>query len=217
MEVEAKYRIPNQDTYERLLAMRALGGFVAGSIQLRQVADRYLDTAERAFLRGGFACRLRQSASRPVITLKSLTPAQDALHQRLELEVTLESGSAEQIAAWPAGAAQALAAELSHGQPLGLLLQLWQERRQRILYADDGRAVIELSLDSVRLDGQPQAVFYELEAELLPAGRLDELRAVDEVLRQEWELPAEPRSKFERGLSLADRSLLPARQSDLPA
>lgn len=208
MEVEAKYGIPDRETYERLLAIRSLGGFVAESFLHKQVEDRYFDTAERAFLRGGFACRARMSAGRPLITLKSLTPAHNALHQRIELEVRLESGNAQQIAEWPASPARTLAAELSQGQPLTLLLQLWQERHQRILHASDGREVIELSLDCVRLIAQTHAVFYELEAELLPAGAMNELQAVDDVLRQEWELAAEPCSKFERALSFADRALL---------
>ena len=65
IEVELKYRVVDLAAAERYLVDEEIGTF-AGTSALRssQFEDRYVDTADGALAKAGFAVRLRQSASR---------------------------------------------------------------------------------------------------------------------------------------------------------
>ena len=204
MEVEAKFSVPDQNTFERLLAVDRLAGLVVSTAEIRTVSDHYLDTADLAFLRRGFACRVRDSGDRVLVTLKGLGRGEDGLHSRQELEVSLEPGSGLQVTDWPPGATRDLGQEIAQESPLQTLFVVDQERHVRLL-GESGSltGAIELSLDQVHLGGLQNQVFYECEAELLPGGHMDQLLAVMEALRMQWHLGPESRSKFERGLALA--------------
>ncbi len=172
MEIEAKFTVPDQITFERLLQTERLAAFVLSPVRLKRVHDRYLDTADSAFLRGGFACRVRGTGGGDhLLTLKSLTPARGLLHMRQELEVQLPPQAGLLSANWPAGEATSLADQLSHGQPLELQFELWQERHVRLAVPGEGQlAVVELSVDRTRFDTEAQEEWLGVEAELLPAG-----------------------------------------------
>jgi hypothetical protein len=64
VEIEAKFTIPDEETFQRLLAAPALGGFNLASPALLHVRDRYLDTPTGAIRAGGYACRLRREDDR---------------------------------------------------------------------------------------------------------------------------------------------------------
>lgn len=209
MEIEAKFSIPDGSTFDRLLTAHTLAGFGVGAFRRKQIHDRYLDTADRAFLQGGFACRVRVVEGRHLVTLKSIDPAEGALHSRQELEVWIEPGMDASPEQWPASEASELARRLNRGQRLETLFEAWQERHVAALTRPaDGQGVAELSLDHVRLVEATQAAFLELEAELLSAGREQDLCAVIDALTNEWHLAAESRSKFERGLAVARPDLV---------
>lgn len=209
MEVEAKFRVPDEHTFDNLLEARTLAGYRVGPSKTKQVHDRYLDTADFAFLRGGFACRVRLSQNSRLITLKSVNPAQGAIHNREELELSLPPDGTLEIESWPDSELTALARALSAGKPLELLFELWQERQVRLVEtAADGRPVIEFSLDQVRLTETKDAEIFELEMELLPGGRMGDLQVLTEALLNDWKLTGESRSKFERGLAAARPDVL---------
>lgn len=212
MEIEAKFSIPDRAVFQRLLQIQALAGFSLGAPQCKVLHDHYLDTAEGAFLRGGYACRVRLDGDGGrLLTLKSLTPAEGAWHERDELEVWLPPDGRLDIAGWPAGAATALASQISAGQPLALLFDLRQERHQRLAAAVGSSApAVELSIDAVRLGGAAPIELLGVEAELLPAGDVGDLRAIAHELQHGWGLQPELLSKFERGLARARPDLVPA-------
>ncbi len=199
MEVEAKFVLPDLDALQQLQAVAGLGGYHLGEASSQQIVDCYLDTAERAILMGGYACRLRRTAEARYITLKGLGNAQDAIHQRFEDEVRLPSEADEhRPESWPAGSVRELVLELTQGAPLEPLFELHQVRTARIVHRA-GQPVAELSLDQVELvSGQAHQTYLELEVELSPDGRKDDLAALIDELRAGWNLVAEPRSKFER-------------------
>lgn len=206
MEIEAKFSIPDQTTFDQLCALALLGGLPASPATIKQVHDRYLDTPGRAVMRGGYACRLRTNAARRLITVKALTPANDHLHSREEIEITLDADSTEDPATWPLTEARLLVESLSQGQPLQLLFEAWQERHVRLLAATvDAAPLIELSMDHVRLGSLDAPGFYELEAELLDDSALPRLAALAAELQNQWRLLPEPRSKFERGMAMLAR------------
>jgi inorganic triphosphatase YgiF len=205
MEIEAKFALPDRAVFQRLLQVEALAGFSLSQARRKALHDQYLDTAGGAFLRGGYACRVRLDGDGGrLLTLKALTPAQGAWHARAELEARLPAGSGLEMSLWPAGAATELAWQLSAGEPLALLFDLHQERYVRLAASAGNPApLVELSIDVTRFSADPPLDLLGVEAELLPAGGLSDLQAIAGELQHGWKLRPEPRSKFERGLALA--------------
>src|SRR5262249_56182043 len=84
------------------------------------------------------------------------------------------------------------------------LVALRQQRWDGSVGDGDGRVGV-MSLDTVQTDAAGRHVVgRELEVELEPAGRVDDLIALEAALGP-YELRAEPTSKFERALTLLSR------------
>jgi hypothetical protein len=82
MEVEAKFVLPDTETFQRLQAIDRLAGFALSAAQVRKIRDTYLDTQERSILVAGYACRQREQDEGLLITLKGLGGAEGAVHRR---------------------------------------------------------------------------------------------------------------------------------------
>ncbi len=89
MEIEAKFCIPDERSFQGLLETTSLAGFGLGPESVHELTDRYLDTAEGCLRMAGYACRVRQDGGRTLLTLKGLGEAAGAVHRRVELEVEL--------------------------------------------------------------------------------------------------------------------------------
>ncbi len=203
MEIEAKFAIPNRPTFDRLLSTKSLGPFAVEPQGRQHVHDRFLDTAGRVFSGQHYACRLRQRGEDYLLTLKGPGRVEAAVHSRPEFEVTLPEIQTDP-ARWPPSEARDLALRLSDGRPL---VELFTQRQTRHISTlrDGQRAVATLSLDEVEAQiGAQRLAYFELEAELLPDGTLEDLQALSAELQTDWELQPEPHSKFERGLALLD-------------
>jgi CHAD domain-containing protein len=201
VEVELKYRVADAATAARLAGARTLGPFrVAGRVRQAQVEDRYLDTADGALGRAGWAVRLRRGPATTILSVKSTTPATDALHRREELEGPADFSLDPH--AWPPSAARSVVLEHAGETPLLEIVTIRQLRRTRTL-ADES-AEVELSLDEVSVVAGGRVVdrFVELEVELRrgPATALDALAA---ALAVDPDLESEPASKLERALVAA--------------
>ncbi|HVL54119.1 MAG TPA: CYTH domain-containing protein, partial [Vitreimonas sp.] len=196
IEVELKYRAKSIAAGERVLSSDELAGLTAGAAtRTVQFDDRYVDTADGALARAGFAARLRTTPAGTILSVKSTSRRSDAsgVHRREELE-----GPADRTARpneWPVSDARSLILELCGDAPLVELVTIRQLRRRRLLR--DERTTIELSLDEVDVVARSQVVdrWVELEAELVKGdeGPLLELAKILE----------------------ADRDLMPARTSKL--
>jgi len=201
VEVELKYRVADAAAASRLAVARSLGPFrAAGRARQVQVEDRYLDTADGALGRAGYAARLRRGPSMTVISVKSTTPAATALHRREELEGPADLSLDPH--AWPASAARSLILEHAGEAPLIELVTVRQLRRTRTL-ADEASEV-ELSLDEVAVVAGGRVVdrFLELEVELR-RGPSEGLEALATVLAGDPDLEPETASKLERALAAA--------------
>jgi CHAD domain-containing protein len=201
VELELKYRVADSAAAARLAGARTLGPFqAAGRARQAQVEDRYLDTADGALGRAGWAVRLRRGPAMTILSLKSTTPAADALHRREELEGPANLSLDPH--AWPPSPARSLVLEHAGDAPLVEIVTVRQLRRTRTL-ADES-AEVELSLDEVAVVAGGRVVdrFVELEVELRrgPATALDALAA---VLADDPDLAPEPASKLERALAAA--------------
>jgi CHAD domain-containing protein len=204
VEIELKYRPRSIAVGERVLAADELAGLTPQSaIRTTQFDDRYLDTADGALARAGFAARLRTTPKGTLISVKSTARGsvrEPGLHRREELE-----GPADRTAGprdWPASDARALVLELSGDAPLVELVTVRQLRRRRIV--GDASATIELSLDEVDVVARSQVVdrWVELELELV---RGDESRLLDlgGFLERNRDFVPARGSKLERALAAA--------------
>jgi CHAD domain-containing protein len=199
LEVEAKFGIPDEQTFQQCLAADTLAGFRLGETTVAELHDCYQDTASAAFRMNGFAYRLRRQGNRYLATLKGLGTASGAMHRREEYEVELAAPLVPQY--WPSSPARDLALGLVENKPLIPMFKLTQIRHSRpILQAQ--RAVAELCLNRVSLYRKGKIDSYlELEAELLPQGTEQDLEQIATELQDQWDLNPEDLSKFERALA----------------
>ncbi len=198
VEVEAKFQVPDEGTFDRLLAVTRVSEYVLGPVEIVEVVDRYYDTQDAALLQGGYACRLRSEGGRSVVTVKGLGGVGGLVHRRSELEVAVEGGIEPRT--WPEGPARALVLSLIGKRPMGLLFELRQTRYRRRLRAGD-RLIGLFSLDrAVVKEGGRALSWQELEIELEGSGELADLEAVGGLLQREFHLHPQPESKFARAL-----------------
>jgi CHAD domain-containing protein len=201
VEQELKYRVANAAAAARLAGARTLGPFrAAGRARVVQVEDRYVDTADRALGRAGWAARLRHGTSTTVLSVKSTTPTTGALHRREELEGPADLSLDPH--AWPPSPARSLVLDQIGRAPLRELVTIRQQRRTRTLA--DASAEVELSLDEVTVVAEGEVVdrFVELEAELR-RGPSTALEALAAVFAADPDLAPEPKAKLERALGAA--------------
>ncbi len=201
VEIEHKFRLKTVAAGERYLAMDTLGGLAAAArTKTTQLEDRYVDTADGALARSGFAARLRVMPASTIVSIKSTnrrTASRDP-HRREELEGPADRTSGPRD--WPASDARSLILELCGDAPLVELVTIRQLRRRRLFR--DAETTVELSLDEVDVVARSQVVdrFVELEAELVK-GDEDRLEAVADELRGDAGLNAATTSKFESALA----------------
>jgi CHAD domain-containing protein len=201
VEIELKYRLREEAAGDRYLVAQELAGFVPITpVRSTQLEDRYIDTADGAMARAGFACRLRQTAKATTVSVKSTSRRPDAsgVHRREELE-----GPADRTAGprdWPPSDARSLVLEQCGDAPLVELVTIRQLRRKRHLQAGD--TVVELSLDEVDAVARSRVVerFVELEVELVQ-GDEGQLAGMDSLLADDPGLVASTGSKLESALA----------------
>ncbi len=201
LEIEAKFRVPDDETFERLEETVELGSFAVSPGRLVDLDDRYLDTDDYRVLSAGYFCRRRESQDGIVMTFKGLSDGDGAVHRREEVSVELEVDGPPP--SWPDGPARELALRLAGDRPLETLFGLRQQRLERAV-ARGGRTVAELALDRVTIDTQRGSrSFLESEIELRPGGTERDLDELIAVVRARWGLEPVAQSKFARGLALA--------------
>jgi CHAD domain-containing protein len=181
VEVELKYRVADLAGAERYLTAEQIGPFSGTAVaRSSQFEDRYVDTADGAMAKAGFAVRIRQSGRGTIVSVKSLARTEGAggSVRREELE-----GPADRAAGpleWPASDARSLVLELAGDAPLVELVTIRQLRRKRVVR--DGETRVELSLDEVDVVSRSRVIdrFVELEAELVKGdeAKLADLAAV---------------------------------------
>jgi CHAD domain-containing protein len=201
IEVELKYRVVDLAAAERYLVDEEIGTFVGTSaLRSSQFEDRYVDTADGALAKAGFAVRLRQSGKGSIVSVKSLARTEGAggAMRREELE-----GPADRTAGpieWPASDARSLVLELAGDAALVELVTIRQLRRKRIVR--DGDTRVELSLDEVDVVARSRVIdrFVELEAELVK-GAEERLTVLAEVFAADPALAPATGSKLEAAMA----------------
>jgi len=203
MEIEAKFRVDDAQTFPQLLALDAIGPFkLVAEPDVEDQRNVYFDTADRRLRAGQYGLRVRDLGNRRIATLKGAAEARDGMYERDEWEI--EIGDDDNPSAWPPSEARDRTLALLDGAaPLPILAI--RTRRLHIIALRDDRRVAELSLDTGAIDaGGRTANFRELEIELLKTGTRADLDALVALLRARFTLTPEDRSKLARGLALLD-------------
>jgi len=203
MEIEAKFRVDDAQTFPQLLALGAIGPFkLVAEPNVEDQRNVYFDTADRRLRAGQYGLRVRDLGNRRIATLKGAAKARDGMYERDEWEI--EIGDDDNPSAWPPSEARDRTLALLDGAaPLPILAI--RTRRLHMIALRDDRRVAELSLDTGAIDaGGRTASFRELEIELLKTGTRADLDALVALLRARFTLTPEDRSKLARGLELLD-------------
>ena len=203
MEIEAKFRVDDEQTFAQLLALDSIGPFkLVAEPDPEDQLNVYFDTADRRLRAGQYGLRVRSVGGRRIATLKGAAKANDGMYERDEWEI--EIGDDDNPTAWPASEARDRVLALLNGaEPLPILTI--RTRRLHIIAQRNGARVAELSLDTGAIDaGGRTAGFRELEIELLKSGTRADLDELVALLRARYTLLPEERSKLARGLALLD-------------
>ena len=215
IEVELKYRVRDAEVAARLGALRTLGGLrVAGRPRQVQVEDRYLDTADGALARAGYAVRLRRGPRMTILSVKASNEAASALHRREELEGPADLSLDPH--AWPSSAARSLVLEHAGDVPLIETVTIRQLRRARTFAGD--ALEVELSVDDVEVVAGGRMIdrFLELEVEL-KTGDERGLTEIAALFEADDALEPVTTSKLDRALAALGRGGRPARSRARPA
>ena len=215
IEVELKYRVLDAESAARLGALRTLGTLrVAGRPRQVQVEDRYIDTADGALARAGYAVRLRRGPRMTILSVKASNPTTSALHRREELEGPADLSLDPH--AWPASAARALVLEQAGDSPLMEIVTIRQLRHARTFAGES--LEVELSVDDVEIVARGRMIerFLELEVEL-KTGDEAGLGEVAAILAADPTLEPVTTSKLERALAALARGGKPVRGRARPS
>lgn len=201
MEIEAKFRVDDDQTFPALLRLDALGSFqLAAADEPEDQRNVYFDTPDWRLRAAKAGLRVRTIGARRVATLKGAATVADGMYERDEWEV--EVGDDDRPASWPAGEVRERALALAGGMELVPILTI-RTLRRHVFAERDGRRFAELSMDDGTISaGGREQHFRELEIELLRGGERSDLEQIVTLLRQRFTLIPENRSKLARGLAL---------------
>jgi inorganic triphosphatase YgiF len=203
MEIEAKFRVDDEQIFPALLHLSSLGPFrLVVAPHPEDQHNVYFDTADRRLRRAQYGLRVRTIGGRRIATLKAAAQVRDGMYERDEWEADV--GGDDDPHAWPAGEVRERVLGLIGEAALAPTLTI-RTRRQHIYAERAGARVAELSLDEGDINaGSLQQHFRELEIELLKAGERADLDELVGLLRERFVLAPEDRSKLARGLALLD-------------
>lgn len=202
IEVELKYRVADIATAEGYLLADKIGPFLSGSAaRTVQFEDRYVDTADGAMSRAGFAVRIRQGGRGTIVSIKALTATEGPGGSLRREEIEGPADATTTPFEWPESEARALLLENAGDAPLEEIVTIRQVRRKRLI--SDGDTRVELSLDEVDVMAGALVVahFVELEAELVK-GPEERLAGLADVFGADPLMTATSESKFEAALAV---------------
>ena len=205
VEIEAKFTIDSPVIYWRLQMIDHIGDYSLSTSQVENVRDLYLDTRRRRILAAGYSLRKREQRDGILITLKTISPAEGAVHHRGEWEILLPVYHPP--SRWPESPVREKVLDIIGSKNLVSLFELRQTRILRQL-SRGALHFAELSLDRVSmLINDQEQVFMELEVEIAAPHFEENLAEIINLLQhecQECNLTPDRYSKFERALTLLE-------------
>ena len=88
MEIEAKFRVDDAQTFPQLLALEVIGPFkLFAEPDAEDQRNVYFDTADRRLRAGQYGLRVRDLGNRRIATLKGAATARDGMYERVAIFV----------------------------------------------------------------------------------------------------------------------------------
>lgn len=200
MEIELKYRIPDEETADRIWDNELFTEMEEeGSREELSLHACYYDTADLDLARSRIAYRIRKEGEHFTSTVKWQGKSEDGLHEREELschvpddtpdlELFCESEIGEEIR------------NIVGEKMLQLVLETRIKRRRYRIDTDE--AILEVAIDEGSVDTEKGSEnILELEIELF-TGDTDELMRIGSKMQKQYGLVPEDMSKYAKGISL---------------
>lgn len=202
MEVELKYAVPDEETAQRIWNDDELGNLIEeDSCRVDRYYGSYYDTPGHILTDNDIAFRIRHEGERTVACLKWHGSRHGALHKREELNVTIEGDIPEKAdpEIFRESEKGKEIIEMTGGEKIPGLFDVDVLRKS--MRVDTGSSIIELSIDRGKIRTAAGDVpISEVELELFQ-GDEQSLMETGEWLAGKYDLEAEKRSKFARGLA----------------
>ena len=208
MEIELKYRIPDELTAEKIWVNELFDGEEEeGSREELDLYARYYDTADRDLMKNGIAYRVRKEGEHFIATVKWQGRSEDGLHCREELACPVPDVGPDLGIFSESDIGEELD-ELCGEKDLDVLMETRiRRRRYRI---DTGDAILEVSVDEGAVKAScGEEPISEMEIELF-TGETDELLRVGKRMQKQYGLEAEDVSKYAKGIQLIRGDRAPA-------
>jgi inorganic triphosphatase YgiF len=203
MEIELRFLVEEEFTRDRIMNDGHLLSMAENEepevIPMKAI---YLDTEDQAMLRKSMAFRVRYEDGRPVATLKWGGKSENGLHERGELNVSVDEEYVKEphMNIFKGSEIYEEIAELVGDKPLMPVMEMEFIRKQ--IHVDTGKSISVVSYDEgeIRTTGG-NAEISEMEVELY-SGSQDDMIALGRELAAKYNLKAGEKSKFQRGIEL---------------
>ncbi|NCF00197.1 CYTH domain-containing protein [Emergencia sp. 1XD21-10] len=204
MEIELKYAVKDEEVIKKILHDPYLESIkdkdTEEELEMHAV---YFDTEDRRLFREGIAFRVRKEGSKLIATLKWNGSSDEGMHKREEINVPVDDESKltiPDIQIFDQSEMCQVLVDLVGKRTLVPLMDIYFVRRQ--VRIDTGRSISELSIDVGKIIcGENTAPISEMEIELY-SGDEEDMIALGERISAKYDLLAEDRSKYKRGLDL---------------
>lgn len=203
MEIELKFLVEDELVKDRILNDGHLLSMAESDtpevIPMRAI---YLDTEEYSMLKKTMAFRVRYEGERPVATLKWGGKSENGLHERGELNVSVDEEYVKEphMGIFKGSEIYEEIAETVGDKPLIPVMEMEFIRKE--VHVDTGKSISVVSYDEgeIRTSNGTERI-SELEVELY-SGSQEDMIALGRELATKYNLKAGEKSKFKRGIEL---------------
>ena len=189
MEIELKYRIPNEKIAEEIWQDKLFTSMEEKDSREEVCLDaKYFDTFNCTLAKEQIAYRIRKEGARWVAALKCNGQSEGALHTRNEINVPVVDGDPDPSAFRESEMGEKLIKLIGDEDIQCVLETKFNRRRVRI---DTGMIITRYGEEPI----------FEVEIELF-SGETEELLELGEKIQKKYDLETEDLSKYARGINL---------------
>lgn len=203
MEIELKYNIPGEDIAEAIWENELFSQYEEEDSREEVMLDnRYFDTEDCDLAKNEIAYRVRREGDRLVASLKWKGHSEDGLHVREEINVPVTC-SVPDPEVFEESRVGSEFMELVRDRELRCIMEI-KVLRKRFRVDVDG-TILEISIDKGDLiTNEGNGKIHEVEVELFSGDR-EKLIEEGKRLQEKYNLDAEDKSKYARGIELIKR------------
>lgn len=205
MEIELKYKIPAMAIADDIWKDDIFSDIEEeGSREELYLDAKYFDTSRCDLAKNEIAYRVRSEGEHIVASLKWKGHCEGGLHTREEINVPVMDDEPD-VSVFSESEIGRQLMEILEGKDVECLVETrFNRRRFRI---DTGSSIFEVSVDTGRIvTAYGELPISEVEIELF-SGKTSEMIKIGRKLRDKYELAAENKSKYARGVELIKASM----------